>query len=196
MHAIKLPKAKSPGHPWATTSHISFKFYSQKPSGSTFGYDYFVSLPPSYALDTSRRWPLILSLHGAGDSQRGAGESYASIRNGIPKIVLCYDRLKDGIDPPYVEIPAAPRMRRAGHGGGGSGEPVDEEVCSLVAEEFVTLTPSMNMSEVSSRQQTSVLGLCGAGVYKILERTAGRKLPELRKNCLPSFVLLFCACCC
>jgi len=32
------------------------------------------------------KWPLILFLHGAGESQRRPEESYLSIRHGIPKI--------------------------------------------------------------------------------------------------------------
>lgn len=139
--------AKDPGHPYAKTKHISFDFFDQRTLNASFGYEHYVSLPPTYDSDAASVWPLILFLHGAGESQRAANESYASIRHGIPKVILCYDRLKDGKDPPSIDIPPAPRLRKTKEGkqGDRSLEPVPAEVCSFVAENFITVTPSLNM---------------------------------------------------
>lgn len=142
---------KDPGHSYAKTNNISFKFYEQRESPAPFGYEYFISLPPAYE-STSEKYPLILFLHGAGESQRSANESYASIRHGIPKVVLCYDKMKDGVDPPHIDIPQAERIRRSRGSKAGdlSVEPVSKEVCTTVAENFITLTPSLNMGEWAS----------------------------------------------
>lgn len=137
---------KDPGHPHANTSHIYFKYFDQRKSNAPFGYEHFVSLPPTYDSDTTKQWPLILFLHGAGESQRGVNESYASIRHGIPKVILCYDKLKSGSDP-SIDIPLAARIRksRQTRQGDKSVEPVDAEVCTTLAENFITVTPSLNM---------------------------------------------------
>jgi predicted esterase len=140
---------KDPGHPYSKTENIHFEFYDQRTSNAPFGYEHFVSLPPAYEGDKSRKWPLILFLHGAGESQRGKNESFASIRHGIPKIILCYDRLK--ADPentsPTISIPLAPRLRqsRQTKQGDKSVDPVSPDVCTMVAENFITVTPSLNM---------------------------------------------------
>lgn len=138
--------AKDPGHPYGTTSNTYFKYFDQRKSNAPFGYEYFVSLPPSYDVDSMKTWPLILFLHGAGESQRGMNESYASIRHGIPKVILCYDSLKSG-ETPSIMIPLAPRLRksRQTRQGDKSNEAVDPEVCTTLAENFVTVTPSLNM---------------------------------------------------
>ncbi|KAH9916822.1 Alpha/Beta hydrolase protein [Fomitopsis serialis] len=131
-----------PGHPYAKTKHISFEFYKQTRSASAFGYEYFVSLPPSYDADSEKRWPLVFFLHGAGESQRGKKESYATLRHGVPKIILCYDRLKDGLGP-KVDIPlrGGQRVQKEDL----SATPVPASVCEFVAERFITVTPSLNM---------------------------------------------------
>lgn len=140
---------KDPGHPYSKVENIRFDFYDQRTSNAPFGYEHFVSLPPAYGKDKEDTWPLILFLHGAGESQRGKSESFASIRHGIPKIILCYDQLKS--DPsntaPTVSIPLAPRLRqgRQTKQGDHSVDPVPAEVCRLVAENFITVTPSLNM---------------------------------------------------
>lgn len=140
---------KDPGHPYARTNNISFDFYDQRESNAPFGYEHFVSLPPTYGEETSKQWPLILFLHGAGESQRGRNESFASIRHGIPKLILCYDKLKSDPtnQPPSINIPLAPRLRRSTQTvqSDKSREPVSPEVCTLVAENFITVTPSLNM---------------------------------------------------
>ena len=143
-------KPKHPGHPYAQTKHIKFDFFDQRISNAPFGYEHFVSLPPSYDEDATKKWPLILFLHGAGESQRGRNESFASIRHGIPKVVLCYDKMKSdpfSIEEPTIDIPLAPRLRKSKQTkqGDRSVEPVPRETCELLAENFITITPSLNM---------------------------------------------------
>ncbi|KAJ9132441.1 Alpha/beta-hydrolase [Pleurostoma richardsiae] len=149
-----MPSTKpvEPGHPYAATKHISFSLYRQTVSAAPYGYDYFVSLPPKYESQPEKTWPLVLSLHGAGESQRGPNETFACLRHGIPKIILCYDRLKDGNEP-AIDIPLASRLRGRNPNKGRnradadlSTSPVPEEVCKVVAEEFVTLTPVLDMN--------------------------------------------------
>ncbi|GAB7339812.1 hypothetical protein MBLNU457_6357t1 [Dothideomycetes sp. NU457] len=137
---------KDPGHPYAETKNISFTYHAQQTSPAPFGYDYFISLPPSYTTSPSRRYPLILFLHGAGESQRAENESYASIRHGIPKLILCYDKFKSGLKRPSISIPQAQRIRKnPSKVSDRSSEPVDAEVCALLAENFITVTPSLDM---------------------------------------------------
>ncbi|KAH9906897.1 alpha/beta-hydrolase [Xylariomycetidae sp. FL2044] len=138
---------KDPGHPFAQTKHISFNFFDQRKSNAPFGYEHFVSLPPDYVSDTDTHWPLILFLHGAGESQRPVNESYLSIRHGIPKIVLCYDKMKQqsSSEDPSISIPRAERLNQ-NRQADKSGEPVPAEVCTLVAENFITVTPSLNLN--------------------------------------------------
>lgn len=143
--------AKNPGHSYARTDNIRFDFYDQKVSNAPFGYEQFVSLPPNYDELKETQWPLILFLHGAGESQRGGNESFVSIRHGIPKVILCYDKLKsapdDDEDTPAINIPRAERLRKSKQTtqGDKSSEPVPKQVCTLVAESFITVTPSLNM---------------------------------------------------
>lgn len=151
--AVESPStAKDPGHPYAVTKHISFEYFEQRKSNASFGYEHYVSLPPAYEKDNddTKQWPLILFLHGAGESQRANSDSYASLRHGIPKVILCYDRLGDGMNPPSIDIPPPPWRRNTKQTketkqDDQSSEPVSPEVCTFVAENFITLTPSLNL---------------------------------------------------
>ena len=140
---------KDPGHPFAATTRVSFEFYNQRKSNAPFGYEHFISLPPAYAHDVSKKWPLILFLHGSGESQRSPGESYASLRHGIPKVVLCYDKIRESGDGllPHIDIPMAERTRKNKQTkqGDRSSEPVPSEGCTLLAENYLTVTPSLDM---------------------------------------------------
>jgi len=145
--SAKTSVPKDPGHPYSKAESIRFDFYNQRASN-----ELFVSLPPTCDNKAQeKKWPIILLLHGAGESQRGKNESFASIRRGIPKVTLCYEKLKS--DPsntviPRITIPQAPRSRpgRQTKQGDKSVEPVPAEVCTLVAENFITITPSPNMA--------------------------------------------------
>lgn len=57
--------------------------------------DYLLYLPPGYAPDGSRRWPLILFLHGAGE--RGSDLDIVK-RTGLPKF------LEKGGDYPFIAV--------------------------------------------------------------------------------------------
>lgn len=85
----------------------------------------------------------------ADEFQRAPSEPYALLRHGIPKIVLSYDKLMDS-EEPKIYIPLAPRLKRSGRTADRSGESVREDVCKLVAEEFITITPSLNMGKSAS----------------------------------------------
>lgn len=129
-----------PGHPYARTKHISFIFHRQVNSPGPVNFKYFVSLPPAYSENPTKKWPLVLFLHGGGESQIQDNESYASFRHGVPKIILCYDRWKQGLEP-SIDIPRPPRKGVAP--GDRSSEPVKLEVCEIVADNFITVTPSL-----------------------------------------------------
>jgi hypothetical protein len=109
-------EAKDSGHPFAETENISLAFYTQTNSPAPFGYDYYLSLPPSYDSIEHETFPLILFLHGAGESQRGEKESYGTLRHGVPKIILCYDKWKSSgsSEPPVINIPLAKATDHAG----------------------------------------------------------------------------------
>lgn len=149
LSAEQESRPKPPGHPHAQTKHIKFDFFDQRTSNAPFGYEHFVSVPPRYGEDRDKRWPLILFLHGAGESQRGRNESFVSLRHGIPKVLLCYDKFKcDQPDSlPSISIPPAERFKKSKQNkqSDKSYEPVPSEVCTLVAEKFVTVSPSLNM---------------------------------------------------
>ena len=96
----------------------------------------------------------MIFLHGAGESQRGPNESYACLRHGVPKIILAYDKLMSGGEP-AIDIPRPSRLRDRGPERGDnhsrasadlSKTPVPAAVCRAVAEEFVTLTPVLDLT--------------------------------------------------
>lgn len=142
-------KPIDPGHPYSATKHISFQLYRQAVSAAPFGYEHYISLPPAYETQPDRKWPLVVFLHGAGESKREPNESYACLRHGVPKIILCYDRLQSG-ETPAVDIPPRggrnPNQGRKRADRDLSSDPVPEEVCRAVAEEFITLTPVLDLS--------------------------------------------------
>jgi len=138
-----------PGHRYSATKHISFKLYRQSVSSGPFGYDHYISLPPAYDQQPDKNWPLVIFLHGAGESKRGPNESYAYLRHGVPKIILCYNKLRSGETPAIDISPRGGRNPNAGRRRVDrdlSSTPVPEDVCKIVAEEFITLTPVLDMS--------------------------------------------------
>lgn len=56
--------------------------------------EYLLYLPPEYAADAQRRWPLVLFLHGAGE--RGRGTLHRVAAHGIPKLI------EQGRDFPFI----------------------------------------------------------------------------------------------
>lgn len=49
--------------------------------------------------------------------------------------------------PASIDVPRPGRVKAGGKATDRSGESVGDEVCRLCAEEFVTVTPSLNMGE-------------------------------------------------
>jgi hypothetical protein len=144
---------KDPGHSYAATDHITFQFFELDPYVAPYPYEFYVSLPPQYSVHGQEKWPLVLFLHGLGECQRVQNGSYVSLRHGIPKIILCYNKLKDGMDPPNICIPNPPETGIQNSDGmiqdgdDASFSPVSPEICQLVAENFVTVTPSLKIGK-------------------------------------------------
>ena len=67
-----------------------------------------VYLPPDYGVDPSRRWPLILFLHGAGDR----GDNGYVIAQNSPFRFITGGRVLDAIIVAPRSPPACPRSRR------------------------------------------------------------------------------------
>ena len=78
--AQALKAAAAPQQGDAAQSARSFR----KRVTRTVGLEYLLYLPKGYEGDTSRRWPLVLFLHGAGE--RGSDLSKVKV-HGIPKVV-------------------------------------------------------------------------------------------------------------
>ena len=80
-------------------------------------------------------------LHGAGEAQRDLNEFHACLRHGIPKTILCYDKLEEGTQL-SSDVPLAPRLRSRNQNGVDaklSTASVPIEVYNIVAEEFINV---------------------------------------------------------
>ena len=66
-----------------------FKVFKQEENDLIpFGYEYFLSLPPSYNdSEKTKMWPLILFLHGAGESHPPIEKI---CEQGVPKLIKAY----------------------------------------------------------------------------------------------------------
>ena len=99
------------------------KVFQQKPSGLIpVGYQYLLSVPSEYDENSKeQKWPLLLFLHGAG-------ESYPPIekilKHGPPKLIKAYS------------ISKSTTRTSSDHG--------DLEVGQLIAENFITCSPQVN----------------------------------------------------
>lgn len=142
------PAALDPGHSYAKTHHISFALYPQISSPMPVTYTYFLSLPPSYpSTSNSRGFPLLLFLHGAGESQQAPNTSYATLRHGVPKMILAYDLLRQreeaGEAPGELVVDIPPPGQRKSKD--SAVVPVNPECARIVAEKFITVSPSLDM---------------------------------------------------
>ena len=81
---------------------------------------YLVSTPPNYDQDRTRQWPLIIYLHGAGETGKNT-ELLKSI--GIPHLLQAYDDYLNDLVPP---------------------EDVNLEVAEYIAHNFITLSPQVD----------------------------------------------------
>ncbi|CAF2755167.1 unnamed protein product [Rotaria sp. Silwood2] len=96
-------------------------FQQKKTSAIPFAYRYLLSVPSGYESETTdKRWPLLLFLHGAG-------ESYSPIekvlKHGLPKLVHAYSSNKQD---------------------NHSMDNVNMECARLVAENFITCSPQVD----------------------------------------------------
>ena len=141
-----------PGNSFATTANTDFRFYKQDKTDAPFEYDYFLSLPSQYERDWSQQWPLLLFLHGSGESQhKKLGiDTTRTLRHGIPKMILAYDKLVSGKEP-VINIPRPSQLeknvdslKKQDAQGDKSSEPANAEACRLIAENFITVSPSLN----------------------------------------------------
>ncbi|CAF4634451.1 unnamed protein product [Rotaria sp. Silwood1] len=96
-------------------------FQQKKTSAIPFAYQYLLSVPPSYEFEkTDKHWPLLLFLHGAGESHAPIEKV---LQHGPPKLVNAYSSNKQ--DNPSVDN-------------------INMECAQLVAENFITCSPQVD----------------------------------------------------
>jgi predicted peptidase len=96
-------------------------FQQKKTSSIKFAYQYFLSVPPDYQFENSeKQWPLLLFLHGAGESHRPIEKV---LKNGPPKLVYAYSSNKQN---------------------NRSIDDVNMECARLVAENFIMCSPQVD----------------------------------------------------
>lgn len=116
------------------------------------GYRYYLSLPPTYTPEA--KYPLLIFLHGAGESARGPGEEQLERikKHGIPKIVESYS----GGIPPFGNINVeesgkkkkSPRNNRGSDDEevDGSTKPVSPKIAKQISENYITLSPQVDIT--------------------------------------------------
>jgi len=120
----------------------AYKSETTKPG--VFPYRYLLSTPPSYQTDPNTHFPLLLYLHGSGESH--ATDIELTKMHGIPRLVQAYENLKNGKPAPektqykpenptedWDELP-----------------PVELECARIVAEQFITVTPQVEPAPVTN----------------------------------------------
>ncbi|CAF3874038.1 unnamed protein product, partial [Rotaria sp. Silwood1] len=96
-------------------------FQQKKASAIPFAYRYLLSVPPDYESEkTKKYWPLLLFLHGAGESH---GPIEKVLKHGPPKLVHAYSSSKQD---------------------NRSMNDVNMECARLVAENFITCSPQVD----------------------------------------------------
>ncbi len=97
------------------------QFKQKKSELIPFVYEYLLSLPPDYNNDDkNKKWPLLLFLHGAGESHPPIEKLFA---HGPPKLIDAYLKSKQGIHPK---------------------DDTNLESAKFLAENFVTCSPQVN----------------------------------------------------
>ncbi|KAI9101752.1 phospholipase/Carboxylesterase [Phlyctochytrium arcticum] len=124
------------------------KSFEQKKSPASYAYRYYLSTPPTYETDTTTKWPLILFLHGKGESAQGGGPAELEYvkRHGIPKLVAAYELIKAG-KPPLVKIPGPVSAEKEKDEPDAGEIPVNEECAKIVAEQFITVSPQVDLAK-------------------------------------------------
>jgi len=112
-------------------------YKSETKQSGIFPYRYLLSTPPSYKDDTTKHWPLLLYLHGSGESHSNNIELAKA--HGIPRLVQAYENLKNGKPAPektqYRSEPLPEDFEEL--------PPVNLGCAKIVAEQFITLTPQV-----------------------------------------------------
>jgi predicted peptidase len=98
------------------------KVFQQKTTSTIpFAYRYLLSVPPCYESEKpQKRWPLLLFLHGAGESHRPIEKV---LRHGPPKLVHAYSLSRQH---------------------NRSIDDVNMKCAQLVAENFITCSPQVD----------------------------------------------------
>ncbi|KAJ3044825.1 hypothetical protein HDV00_000702 [Rhizophlyctis rosea] len=128
--------------------------FVQNNSTAAIRYRYWLSVPPDYDKDETKRWPLMLFLHGAGESARGEGadallELEMVKMHGVPKLVCAYELLRSP-NPPTPVIPQQPTRPPTSSRRKDTPpplQPVTPSCATLVTESFITVSPQLNFSE-------------------------------------------------
>ncbi|KNC97369.1 dienelactone hydrolase [Spizellomyces punctatus DAOM BR117] len=123
--------------------------FVQQKSPAAYAYQYLLSTPPQYEEDSSKKWPLILFLHGAGESARGGQNDLEFVkRHGIPKLVTAYELIQAG-KPPIVHVPDLKAAKKTvdEEEPDAASLPVPEETAKLVAETFITVSPQVDLTK-------------------------------------------------
>ncbi|CAF1307360.1 unnamed protein product [Rotaria sordida] len=108
-----------------STKQMLKVFQQKKTSAIPFIYQCLLSVPPDYESDkTEKRWPLLLFLHGAGESHSPIDKV---LKHGPPKLVHTYSSSKED---------------------NHSSDNVNMECAQLVAENFITCSPQVDRGYV------------------------------------------------
>lgn len=109
-------------------------------------YRYLLSLPPTYNNDSNAKWPMIMFLHGSGES---SDDLELAKKHGIPRLVQVYDNwrcetlskddiLSEGIMGPVKIKEKDSSVKPI--------KPMSLDCAKFVAENFITITPQVDPS--------------------------------------------------
>jgi len=114
-----------------------------KPKG-LLGYRYLLSVPPTYYEKADTKYPLILFLHGSGES---SSNLELAKKHGIPRLVQVYDNWKEGkVTKDDLLDPGAKSKSTVSIKDSSvkPTKPMNLDCARTVAENFITLTPQVD----------------------------------------------------
>jgi len=121
-------------------------------------YRYLLSLPPTYSEDNSKHWPLLLFLHGAGES----GNDLELVKkHGVPRLVQVYENWKNGkvsendLITENIKATIIPEKDSSFK----PVRPISLECAKIVSENFITLSPQVDPSISGYGWKSKSLGL-------------------------------------
>ncbi len=121
-----------------TNSNSFLKAYkSETKQPGIFPYRYLLSTPPSYQDNPNTHWPLLLYLHGSGESHSNNIE--LAKMHGIPRLVQAYENLKNG-KPAPEKTQYRPEISPEDF---DELPPVNLDCAKIIAEQFITVTPQV-----------------------------------------------------